>query len=78
MMNDELQDIFQLAARHFYRKHKAKGGLQKELADQLGITQSYLSSVIKGSRPSSLKLQNMIANILYGPYDKFLEAGWRL
>ena len=75
----ELHDLFQHAAKFFYKRYKSQGGgSQKELADKLGITQSYLSSVINGSRTASLEMHSKIANILYGPYDKFLKAGRRL
>ena len=75
----DLHDLFQHAAKFFYKRYKSQGGgSQKELADKLGITQSYLSSVINGSRTASLEMHSKIANILYGPYDKFLKAGRRL
>ena len=75
----DLHDLFQHAARFFYKRYKSQGGgSQKELADKLGITQSYLSSVINGSRTASLEMNSKIANILYGPYDKFLKVGRRI
>jgi PAS domain S-box-containing protein len=77
-MGYDLHDLFQHAAKYFYKRFKSQGGSQKELADKLGITQSYLSSVINGSRTASLEMHCKIANILYGPYDKFLKAGRRL
>jgi transcriptional regulator with XRE-family HTH domain len=78
-MENELQELFSLAAKYFYKQYKSKGGgSQGELAKQLGITQSYLSSVINGSRSASLDLQSEIAKILFGPYDLFLEAGRRI
>ena len=77
-MQDELQEIFRLAAKYFYKKYKGAGGSQKELAEQLGITQPYLSSVINGSRSASLEMHSKIARVLYGPYDKFLKAGRRI
>jgi len=77
-MQDELQELFLLATRLFYKKYKKTGGSQGKLADRLGITNSYLSSVISGARKASLELQNQIANTLYGPYDKFLLIGRRI
>ena len=78
-MGYDLHDLFQHAAKFFYKRYKSQGGgSQKELADKLGITQSYLSSVINGSRTASLEMHSKIANVLYGPYDKFLKAGRRL
>jgi len=78
-MGYDLHDLFQHAAKFFYKRYKSQGGgSQKDLADKLGITQSYLSSVINGSRTASLEMHSKIANILYGPYDKFLKAGRRL
>ena len=77
-MANDLHEIFLLAAQHFYKKYKKKGGSQARLAKQLGITQSYISAVISGSKSPSLELQNAIANILYGPYDEFLLAGRRI
>jgi PAS domain S-box-containing protein len=44
----------------------------------LGITQSYLSSVINGSRTASLNLQSKIAEIFIGSYDHFLAAGRKI
>lgn len=77
-MRSDLQDIFSLAAKHFYKKYKKEGGSQAELAKKLGITQSYVSAVINGSKTSSLELQNQIANILYGPFEEFLTIGRRI
>ena len=77
-MSNELHELFSLAAKFFFKEHKKKGGSQGKLAKQLGITQSYLSSVINGSRTASLDLQSDIAKILFGPYDQFLEAGRRI
>ena len=48
------------------------------MTDQLGITNSYLSSIISGARKASLELQSRIAQTLYGPYDKFLTIGRRI
>lgn len=77
-MKNELQELFQLAAKFFIRKYKKKGGAQSILAEELGITQSYLSSVVNGSRSASLELYSQIAGKLYGPLDKFLAVGRRL
>jgi PAS domain S-box-containing protein len=77
-MRNDLHEIFLLAAQHFYKKYKEKGGSQRQLAKQLGITQSYISAVISGSKSPSLDLQNEIANTLYGPYDEFLLVGRRI
>jgi PAS domain S-box-containing protein len=77
-MQNEMHELFLLAARFFYRKYKKNGGSQGELARKLGITNSYLSSVISGSRKASLELQDQIANIFLVPYDKFLAIGRRI
>jgi transcriptional regulator with XRE-family HTH domain len=77
-MGSDLQDIFSLAAKHFYRKYKKNGGSQKEIAEKLGITQSYVSAVINGSKTASLELQSQIADILYGPFEEFLAVGRRI
>ena len=74
-MKSDLQQLFQLAARFFLKKYKKEGRVQSELAKELGITQSYLSSVTSGSRTASLELYNQIAEKLYGPLDKFLAVG---
>jgi len=77
-MGSDLQDIFQLAAKYFYKKHKKRGGSQAQIAKQLGINQSYVSAVMSGSKTASLELQNQIANILYGPFEEFLAVGRRI
>jgi PAS domain S-box-containing protein len=77
-MGNDLHEIFLLAAQHFYKKYKKNGGSQAQLAKQLGITQSYISAVLSGSKSPSLDLQNEIAKNLYGPYDEFLFAGRRI
>lgn len=77
-MHDEMHELFQLATRFFYRKYKKAGNSQGELAIKLGITNSYLSSIISGARKASLELQSQIAQTLYGPYDKFLQIGRRI
>jgi len=77
-MHDEMHELFQLAAKFFYKRYKQAGGSQGELAIRLGITNSYLSSVISGARKASLELQSQIADTLFGPYDKFLQVGRRI
>ena len=77
-MQDEMHELFLLATRFFYREYKKDGGSQGKLAKGLGITNSYLSSVISGARKASLELQSQIANTLFGPYDKFLAIGRRI
>lgn len=77
-MKNELHELFQLAAKFFIKKYKKAGGAQSKLADELDITQSYLSSVVNGSRSASLELYSQIAEKLYGPLDKFLAAGRRI
>lgn len=77
-MHDDMHELFQLATRFFYKKYKHAGNSQGELAIKLGITNSYLSSIISGSRRASLDLQSQIAQMLYGPYDKFLQIGRRI
>ncbi len=77
-MQDEMHELFQLATRFFYKKYKQAGNSQGELAIRLGITNSYLSSIISGARKASLDLQSQIAQTLYGPYDKFLQIGRRI
>jgi transcriptional regulator with XRE-family HTH domain len=63
-MKNDLGEIFLLALNYFYKKYKAKGGTQNKMADRLGITQSYISAVLNGSKKASLELQNQLANIL--------------
>lgn len=77
-MANDLQEIFKLASKHFYKKYKNNGGSQAKIAKQLGITQSYVSAVMSGSRTASLELQEQIANILYGPFEEFLVVGRRI
>ena len=77
-MKNDLGEIFVLALNYFYKKYKAKGGTQNKMADRLGITQSYISAVLNGSKTPSLELQNQLANILYGPYEEFLVIGRRI
>ena len=78
-MNDDLHEIFKLAARYHSKKYRDKGGNQKSLAKKLGVTQSYVSSVLSGTKTASLELQSQIVNILYGgPYEEFLAIGRRI
>jgi len=77
-MKNELYELFQLAAKFFIKRYKKEGGAQSILAHELGITQSYLSSVVNGSRSASLELYSQIAEKLYGPLDKFLAVGRRI
>ena len=44
-MGSDLQDIFSLAAKYFYKKYKKGGGSQAIIAQKLGINQSYVSAV---------------------------------
>ena len=78
-MNDDLHEIFKLAAKYHFKKYRDKGGNQKGLAKKLGVTQSYVSSVLSGTKTASLELQSQIVNILYGgPYEEFLVIGRRI
>jgi len=77
-MGSDLQDIFSLAAKYFYKKYKKGGGSQAIIAKKLGINQSYVSAVINGTKTASLELQSQIADILYGPFEEFLTIGRRI
>lgn len=77
-MNNDLHEIFRLAAKHFYRKYKKNGGSQARIAGILGVTPSYISAVLSGSKTASLDLQSQIASILYGPFEEFLLIGRRI
>ena len=77
-MAGDLQEIFVLALNYFFKKYKEKGGTQNKLARRLGITQSYISAVLNGSKTASLELQDQLADALYGPYEEFLTIGRRL
>jgi PAS domain S-box-containing protein len=77
-MATDLQEIFVQALNYFYKKYKAKGGTQNKLARKLGITQSYVSAVLNGSKTASIELQEQLAGILFGPYEEFLAIGRRL
>jgi PAS domain S-box-containing protein len=75
ILSDEYKGLFLAAVQYFYKEFKKQGGTQQRLAKDLGVTQSYLSSILNGSRSSSLDLQIQIANKLYGSFDKFLAVG---
>jgi PAS domain S-box-containing protein len=78
-MKDSLHEIFRLAAGHFFRKYREDGGTQRRLAINLGVSQSYISSVLSGARTASLELQNQIAHILSGKdYEDFMAIGRRI
>lgn len=77
-MNKNINALFQLAAKYFYQKSREEGYSLDDLAEKIGITSTYLSAVINGSRIGSLDLQNRIALVFYGPYDKFMAVGRRI
>ena len=78
-MKDDLQEVFKLAAQYFFKKYREKGGTQGRLAEKLGVTQSYVSSVMTGNKSASLDLQSQIAHILSGKqYEEFLTIGRRI
>jgi len=78
-MNEDLHEIFKLAAKHFFKKYKDKGGSQAKLAQKLEVTQPYISSVLTGSKNASLDLQSQVAGVLYhGPFEEFLAIGRRI
>lgn len=78
-MKDDLQEIFRLASNYYFKKFREKGGTQRRLAMKLGVSQSYISSVLSGTRTASLELQSQIAGFLYGgPYEEFLAIGRRI
>jgi PAS domain S-box-containing protein len=78
MMSHSINSLFQLAAKFFYQQYREEGHTLDDLAERIGITSTYLSAVINGSRIGSLDLQNHIAQIFYGPYDKFIGVGRRI
>jgi hypothetical protein len=41
-MNEDLHEIFKLAAKYFFKKYRDKGGSQAKLAQELGVTQPYI------------------------------------
>ena len=76
---DSFNEVFKLAAKHFYKEFKNNGGTQEELAEKLKITKTYLSSVINSSRSPSIPLMKQIAFVLSEkPLDEFLVVGRRL
>jgi PAS domain S-box-containing protein len=78
-MKDDLQEIFRLATGHFFKEFREKSGTQRSLAMELGVSQSYISSVLSGARAASLELQSQIAHILSGKkYEDFLAIGRRI
>ena len=77
-MKEEILELFRLASKFFFKKFKETGGSQAQLAREFGVTQSYLSSVMNGSRSASFELYNQIAEKLYGPLDKFITVGRRI
>ena len=77
-MARDLQEIFLLALKYFFMKYKSSGGTQGKLALKFGISQSYISAVLNGTKKASIELQERLAYILYGPYEEFLAVGRRL
>jgi len=76
---EELKIVFKLAANYFYKKYRKEGGSQERLAEKLGVSQSYISSVMSGSKSASLELQSRIAAVLSGKhYEEFLTIGRRI
>ena len=74
-MENDFKNIFTLAAKHFFKDFKLGGGSQKKIAQRLGITNSYVSAVINGSKTASLTLLEQIAFMLSGkPLDEFLSV----
>jgi transcriptional regulator with XRE-family HTH domain len=66
-MSENLNVLFQTAAKFFFNKYKENGGNLGKLAQQIGTSHTYISAIINGSRTGSLELQNQIAEVLYGP-----------
>jgi len=78
-MKDNLHEIFRLATSHFFKKYREEGGTQRRLAMKLGVSQSYISTVLSGARTASLELQSQIAHILSGKeYEDFMAIGRRI
>jgi PAS domain S-box-containing protein len=78
-MKDDVHEVFRLATGHFFRKYRKKGGTQRRLAQELGVSQSYISSVLSGARTGSLEMQSRIAHILSGmQYEEYLATGRRI
>lgn len=53
----------------------AKGLQQKDLADLLGVTPSYISRIEKGERPMSKKMIEKLADRLSIPKELFILLG---
>ena len=77
-MAGDMQEIFALALKYFFKKYKASGGTQNKLAMKLGVTQSYVSAVLTSTKKASTEKQARLAEILHGPYEEFLAVGRRL
>ena len=78
-MRESLHEIFRLATTYFFKKYREDGGTQRRLAMKLGVSQSYISSVLSGARTASLELQSQIADVLSGKeYEDFLAIGRRI
>ncbi len=78
-MKDNPHEVFRLAVNYFFKKYRASGGTQRQLARETGVSQSYISSVLSGTRTASLELQSSIAQVLSGKnYEEFLVVGRRL
>ena len=78
-MDNDFSEIFTLAAKYFYKEFKRLGGSQERMANELGVTKTYISAVMSGSRTASLALFENIAFILSGkPLDEFLRVGRRV
>ena len=78
-METSINELFKLAAKYFYNEYKKNGGSQKVMAEKLGVTKTYVSSVLNGSRSASLSLMEQISAILSDkPLDEFLLVGRRI
>ena len=78
-MANNFSEIFSLAAKYFYKEFKQQGGSQEKLANELGVTKTYISAVTNGSKTASLELFEKIAFTLSGkPLDEFLRVGRRI
>lgn len=78
-MDESFSEIYMLASKYFYKEFKRFGGSQKKIAKELGVTPSYVSAVMSGSRSASLQLFEKIAFILSKkPLDEFLGTGRRI
>ena len=78
-MDNDFSEIFTLAAKYFYKDFKRLSGSQEKMANELGVTKTYISAVMNGSRTGSLTLFEKIAFTLSGkPLDEFLRVGRRI